>query len=793
MTPTSPLSEQQSSPTPAHTPPRWMAWVRWLAFIGIVGALAWLIPNLPLGLRQWVLPALMIFGGGALIVVGWRNLRTTAMTAATWHSFNGLRRRWAWIAGMMTVGLMIAASLYPTTQNAINSDVLFFVVGALIAGSIWREQRRYPFSPLVDWRYRLMALLKPTTSAIRWYPLVCGIAMLTLLVQINIIGDDERQLAWFDGLWHVSYHVQVLLLVGGAICLIIGLGGYPYGVWRRHRLRIRWHHIALLVILCVGLVVRLWQLETWITRWLDELLYANAVGMMTKDNAFILTPFHNVTAFTWLYPYIQVHSTALLGPSFTALRIISVVCGMLQILAVYQLAALLFNRRVALFSALITAVLAIYLHFSRIGIANIADPMLATWGFYWLVRGLRDERPLDFAIAGVLFGFTQYFYEGGRLFYMPFVLLWLGWLLLFMRQREAARFRFPSASHLLRLAIPMLALTVTLYYVWLVNEVDLTPRLNTVGDRILQLNVNNEALSINQRITLVVERTLLVLRRITLLADTSNVAWLFGGQRPLLPFYLVPFFFMGLARAAWRIRHAGGALLVWWLLGAAVGIGLVADNSGSPRYLVMLPAVVMLVALGIDQTWRVLFGRTTRRYAAMLLVVFASFFTVAELSYYFNQHLATYYKDHFYNNFHPDGGRLQDTEDALLRATQLPANTHAMIITRGVMWQFDLYTVPMYYGRSDLIIQHEFINQFGHDTLDALPWGKNLAFFIEPEDRATFEIIAERYALDPHRFGVSSPYNIPKDVQLWLYFVPAEANQPYFDDETDDETTIDQP
>ena len=185
----------------------------------------------------------------------------------------------------------------------------------------------------------------------------------------------------------------------------------------------------------MALVLRLWNLEDWIRRFLDELHYGNAVARIEADpSRKFAQPFSNLTAFSWLFPYIQVWTTQLFQPSMTALRIVAVGFGVAQVLAIYTLGTWLIDRKVGLMSALLLATFPIHLHFSRIGIANIADPLWGILAIAFLVRGFQSQKQRDFVVAGLCLGLTQYFYEGGRLFYVPFVVCWLAWLMLFVKR-----------------------------------------------------------------------------------------------------------------------------------------------------------------------------------------------------------------------------------------------------------------------------------------------------------------------------------------------------------------------
>src|SRR5207245_4781979 len=53
--------------------------------------------------------------------------------------------------------------------------------------------------------------------------------------------------------------------------------------------------------------------------------------------------------------------------------------------------------------------------FSRQEFSNVTTPTFMTVAFYFLLRGLRTQRHLDFVFAGCGAGFALYYFAGGRL------------------------------------------------------------------------------------------------------------------------------------------------------------------------------------------------------------------------------------------------------------------------------------------------------------------------------------------------------------------------------------------
>lgn len=292
-------------------------------------------------------------------------------------------------------------------------------VGGIGLHGLWRDGRPAP----------------PPQSPVRWRWLLMGLLLVAIVTQMNTLDLKDIHLGDFwRGLAATHPYVQGILLGlgwGMALWALIGRGGMGWR-WRWHRT-----HGWLALIVGVGFVLRAWNLELWVTRFLDEIHYMHAIARIwDADGVQILMPFSQVTAFSWWYPLGQSLSASILGANFTGVRFLSVLSGTAQIVAVYWLGRAMLPRRTALLGALILATLPPHIHFSKIGINNIADPLFGLLALGYLVRGLRGGGMRHFVLAGAMLGLTHYFYEGGRLFFTPFVMLWLVWLLFIGRRHE---------------------------------------------------------------------------------------------------------------------------------------------------------------------------------------------------------------------------------------------------------------------------------------------------------------------------------------------------------------------
>ncbi|MGA7731547.1 MAG: glycosyltransferase family 39 protein, partial [Chloroflexia bacterium] len=108
--------------------------------------------------------------------------------------------------------------------------------------------------------------------------------------------------------------------------------------------------------------------------------------------------------------------------------------GALAVLPVYGLGRLLGGPALAAFSSVAWATSAVAVHYSRVSLLNITTACLWAACFFFLLRGMRSRRPLDFALSGLAGGLSMYTYYATRL--LPFVLVaFIAYLAIFHRAR----------------------------------------------------------------------------------------------------------------------------------------------------------------------------------------------------------------------------------------------------------------------------------------------------------------------------------------------------------------------
>ncbi|MBZ0288488.1 MAG: glycosyltransferase family 39 protein, partial [Anaerolineae bacterium] len=256
-----------------------------------------------------------------------------------------------------------------------------------------------------------------------------GILCLGILALIN--GDSVGLLA------HIPHPLQFALFYAGLALIVWGFIGGRAGLAGYKTAGLPWIRpeiAALAAVAILALVLRLWALETAIHIMVDELNPAlEVLGLWRNPALKILQPLGIYSPFPRLFASWEAMAALVFGRGLTALRFPSAILGALNVAAIYLLGRTLFNRRLALIAALLLAVFPPHIHFSRLALLSIGDPLFGTLALAFLARALRHHHRADWVFGGAALGLTQYFYEGGRLLFPILTVLWI--MLYLLRHR----------------------------------------------------------------------------------------------------------------------------------------------------------------------------------------------------------------------------------------------------------------------------------------------------------------------------------------------------------------------
>lgn len=717
----------------------------WLMFVGVlIGALA-LLMRLP---KPYSSIVLLVMLAGSSVLAGYQSRDSLAQLAdpllrgkrrvrqlVLVSSARGSRLL-AWLACAMM--LFSAFAFRPENANTLElAAALLLIGGVTIGASLWvgrNSGRVLPLPIPAD------AVLTPTR--VRWLPVGAGVLALAALVESNTHRLGVPQLA------DVSYHVQFALLYAGMILVTWGAAGG--GLPRRWTLPRQYRPEVLLVcgLVLAALALRGWQVGGVARFEVDETQFMYAVRTLwEKNNLPILRPIADMfVPYTWFFPYLQIGLIDLFGRNFDGFRMVSVIAGAVTVAGLYALARALFDRTTAVIAALLLLTFPAHLHFSRLALLNIVDAMFGVLSFAGLAWGFKTGKRSYYALGGLALGLTQYFYEGGRLLFPPLALMWLVLGLLMWKQR-------PRLRGIMTALGVAAVITIPVYFTLISLNLSLTQRMD------YNFHLLDNGFHLDVLLARVAEAFLFLVH------NPDALFYYYGGHQPLVIEPLVPLFLLGLGYAVWRWRSAGMMLLLLWLVATVCGNSLVQFAGLSPRFVVVFPALALVVAVGMRYVMPLVWPRESGQRTVMMSM--AVLLAVVQGVYYFGVHLPAYTQEFWFNRPGPD------INDAMLRSSHFPPGTQIHLVNNLLA---DLY----YQNQADYTIRFLAddlkVDVFGPESLTdayllSLPQDVDHAFFLTPADWRSLAIVRQYFTVGLAEY---SPYpDIPAEEQFVLYYYDA--------------------
>jgi 4-amino-4-deoxy-L-arabinose transferase-like glycosyltransferase len=659
-----------------------------------------------------------------------------------------------------------------------------------------------------------------------WWLAGPGVLLLWLMAEAN-----GEVVSWFDRLWPLAPSAQFALLVAGIALVVIGLGGVPQGVYhRRHRehrdstddaggairesplqtrvpepahnpigdfkpslregsnQKLFRREIGLVVLLTLAaLVVRFWNLGEDVTVMVDEGHFALGVTYFRYfPDVNLLEPMPTSASFPFIYSYGQAGMVELFGRNFQGLRAFSALLGALTIPATYGLARELFTRRIALMAAVLLLALPPHIHYSRLALNNIADPLCGVLALMFVARAQRTRHRLDYVLSGVALGFTQYFYEGGRILYPALIVGWMGAGFVLWKRK-------PSPRGLILLALAFLIVAMPVYYTLYGQDFPFFNRMDKTELRAYYWERDREDNNFMARVARFRHSVMLYIN------SPENTLFhyylYYGGHHPLLLVYVVPVFMLGVVIAVWYWRQPGAILLLGWMLGTSAGNALLVESAVTARYVVAFPAVALLLALGIDVTLRVILpgsskdqghfttentesaeeimasrkasaSGVTHQYlmgGAAILIALA--LAAGQIAFYFGPFIDLF-------NVEVRAHVSFDAEDAILRSVDMPPGTEVWIIGEDVLPQLDAQRL-MNFLVDDRVVVVATPPDIAVSQIATLPYDRDYAFFVAPTDIHSLGVL--RTVFGDRTIQRTTNEDIPRKQAFWLFYVTAES------------------
>lgn len=645
------------------------------------------------------------------------------------------------------------------------TPVVIMIAGALVLGAaIFVSGKREPVAMPQD--------VTITPSKINWRWTLLGIALLALEAEIS--GKWLK----IDILLVVSTHIQYAIWMCGMGFLAYGMSGAPRLRIPRYNPR---HVAALALILILAFALRAFGLGDTIWQSIDEIHWMNGVQMIKweHDNYNLLIAPSGYQGITAVYTYWNAGTVALFGQNWVGLRMVNAVIGMFTVLAMYGLGRALFDRRMALIAALILATFPPHLQFSRISLAHLTDGFVGVALIMFVVRGMRWGRRSDWVLAGVTLGLSQYFFESGRLLFPVLTVAWFFGMILFTPK---------ARQHLRGMAIVLVVaviLAAPVYYTIVARgdtgfaRMGHSSSINVDWVPLLRDGIQDG--DIEQAATWMLTPFLFYVH-----GRENPDFW--GGPYSLLHPVIVPLFLLGLFYCVWRLRSPLN-MLPLYVVATGLGSSLMTEKWGSPRFIVVMPIMALLIAIGIRYGLALMIpGDTFKKArqslaspnewripitAGRVLMALVVGVTIFHAIYYFGEHLSVFNARLLASRPYPDMydavERSVDGYDAQTTQVYLISTFRADFnVARGMhdffVWEDHPYPL-------ETLAASEFTPAF----IEALPRDRNYLFMVEP---GLNEVVADLITAFPTMFPPTpSERDLPPNKQFWAYYAPMNVSR----------------
>ncbi|MDO9084701.1 MAG: PA14 domain-containing protein [Anaerolineaceae bacterium] len=290
------------------------------------------------------------------------------------------------------------------------------------------------------------------------------------------------------------------------------------------------------------------------------------------------------------YIYYMAGIIKLFGANWLSLKIISLIPAILTIPAVFILTRLIFGSIPGLIAMLLMASSRWHLSMSRWGWNETAPPLFQVLAIFFLIRGLRDRRALDFAIGGIISGLMTYTYLSSRLALFTIFLFIIYWFITDPNGWKESLRRSWVGIFIFFLSI-FIAIGPTLA-TYISDPFSFNNRVNEIS---ILRDMNNQ-----NSIRPLTDNILDILIFFHHTGDLQGKHNLPG--EPMVDLFTGLFFAVGFIYAMIKLRDYRCFLLTTWLLIGLAG-SFLSSNHESPqsyRSLTALPAVIILAATTLD-------------------------------------------------------------------------------------------------------------------------------------------------------------------------------------------------
>ncbi len=319
-----------------------------------------------------------------------------------------------------------------------------------------------------------------------------------------------------------------------------------------------------------------------------------------------------------------------LGASTFSLRLMPAIAGTLAVPALYLLARQIAGKRIALFAAILLAISHTHMNFSRtVGVGYIQDTWLVPLELYLLLSGLQKQSTLRAAAGGLLLGLHFSIYLTPQIFASMLLVFCILVLLFFRRQLEKAGRTIGVFWGGLAVAI----LPEAIYAA--THSAEFFDRLNADGTFQSGWLAAQMAATGNSAFEILAGRVLHAF--LTLIAFPSID--FYGSWISVLSLFTGVFFLIGLGLTLWKTRTLNNLLLngYFWIGPLAIGLFSIPESSDSYRMLMILPAAMLMAAIGLEAilgSIGVVWSRNRLVYAGVIAFIMINLFAFNQWAYF---------------------------------------------------------------------------------------------------------------------------------------------------------------
>lgn len=402
--------------------------------------------------------------------------------------------------------------------------------------------------------------------------------------------------------WHGTFIPWVLsmllILLGSLLIMSIGESSTRivsiWGYWPEKNKFKKFEIIAFLFIFLLAIILRIYNIDKIPPGFFIDEPNAGLDALYIIEGRQV-SPFGT----GWYgtpngYIYYMAGIIKLFGANWISLKIISLIPAILTIPAIYILAKLIFGPIPGLIAMLFMAISRWHLTMSRWGWNETAPPLFQILAIFFLIRGLRDRRALDYAISGIITGLMTYTYLSSRLAIFTIFLFIIYWFF-----TDPSGWRESLKKSWSGIFIFLLSIMVAIGPILVTYVTDPFTYNNRVNEITILRDINEQK-SINPLIDNLIDT-------LKLFHHTGD----FNGRHnlpgePMADPFTGLFFAFGLFYGILKLRDYRFFLLLIWLI-IGLSAGFLSLNHQSPqayRTLNALPAAIILAAVSLDMYGR---------------------------------------------------------------------------------------------------------------------------------------------------------------------------------------------